>query len=80
MSITDIIESLYNKKIINSYVSFLQGCKLGVTTRHQELISTKACRLWQLQCCIFVIIYNINPTLIKNQQYLLNLCSRYYNV
>ena len=82
-NIEKIIELLKDKSptaIINPYVSLLQSCKSGVITRRKELISTKACRLWQLQCCIFVIIYNINPTLIKNQQYLFELCELYYNI
>jgi len=78
--IIEVLKDKTSKSIINPYVSLLQSCKTGVITRHKELIITKACKLWQLQCCIFMILYNINPTLVKNQPFLFNLCELYYNI
>jgi hypothetical protein len=81
-NITQIIELLKDKtanSIINPYVSLLKSCNTGVITRYKELIITKGCKLWQLQCCIFVILYKIDPTLVKNQPFLFKLCELYYN-
>jgi hypothetical protein len=81
-NITQIIELLKDKtanSIINPYVSLLNSCNTGVITRYKELIITKGCKLWQLQCCIFVILYKIDPTLVINQPFLFKLCELYYN-
>jgi len=75
---TEIIRTLGdNSNIETTYVKFLISCMNGVQTRNNIRLSTKACRLWQLQYCIFTILYNKKPSLIKESSYLHNLCNSY---
>ena len=79
MSNIEIIKKLQERHYINTYISFLINCNKGVQTRHQSNLNTVACRLWQLQYCIFTIIYSKNPKLIDDPKFLLNLCPFYLN-
>jgi hypothetical protein len=78
---TEIIRTLGdNSHIETTYVKFLISCMNGVQTRMQTKKSTKACRLWQLQYCIFTILYNQKPELIQDSSYLHNLCNTYRSI
>jgi hypothetical protein len=75
---TEIIRTLGDDSHIETtYVKFLISCMNGVQTRSSIRLSTKACRLWQLQYCIFTILYNQNPELIKDPPHLHKLCTSY---
>jgi hypothetical protein len=78
---TEIIRTLGdNSHIETTYVKFLISCMNGVQIRMQTKKSTKACRLWQLQYCIFTILYNQKPELIQDSSYLHNLCNTYRSI
>lgn len=75
-----IIELLKNESLINEYVKYLKNCIQDVITRSKEKANTIACRLWQLEYCIFTIVYNTRPDLIRNATYLYNLCRHFINI
>ena len=79
-NIKEIIKLLDEHTIINTYITYLVGCKKGVQTRHQSSLNTVACRLWQLQYCILTIIFSIDPNAIVSSIYLDKLCRPYYNI
>lgn len=75
-----IIELLNDESLINEYVKYLKNCIQDVITRSKEKANTIACRLWQLEYCIFTIVYNTRPDLIRNATYLYNLCKHFINI
>jgi len=77
---SEIIELLKNESLINEYVKYLKNCIQDVITRSKEKANTIACRLWQLEYCIFTIVYNTRPDLIRNARYLYNLCKHFINI
>ena len=77
----EIIKTLGDKSLIETnYVKFLISCMKGVQTRSSIRLSTKACRLWQLQYCIFTILYNQDPRLIEAPAKLHKLCNSYKHI
>lgn len=79
MNIDKFISLLNNRNFINEYVKLLKSCVEGVITRDKEIMNTVACRLWQLQYCIFTFIFNENIELLSNPTFLHMLCSSYIN-
>ena len=82
MSTSDeIVDLLQDKSLINKYVNFLTNCiGQGAKTRNKEKIITATCKYWQLQYCLFTIIYNINTTLYTKPGYLYVLCNLYSKI
>ena len=78
--IYEILLLLYDRDYINNYVKLLKSCKEGVITRHKEILNTVACRLWQLQYCIFYYIYNRDKELLQNPDFMLILCAVYNKI
>jgi len=78
-NIKQIIQLLDNPSYIYEYITYLIGCNKGVQTRHQKILNTVACRLWQLQYCILTIICRRNIKLI-NPRDLNHLCKIYFNI
>ena len=79
-NINAIIKLVQNKSITNTYVTFLKSCRQDITTRRREELNTVSCRLWQLQYCLFTIIYNINNNLYKDPKFLYILCDIYFKM
>jgi hypothetical protein len=78
--INNILNLLYDRKYVNNYVKLLKSCTEGIITRNQEKLNTVACRLWQLQYCIFYYIYNRNKMLLQNSDFLHILCAVYNKI
>ena len=79
-NIGEIINLLKDESIINLYVKYLKSCRQKVITRSKEKLNTTGCRLWQLEYCIFTIIYNTKPDLITDARYLQNLCKYFFEI
>jgi hypothetical protein len=79
-NITEIINYIGNRKDINTFVELLRSCNESIITRNKKMLNTVACRLWQLQYCIFCYIYNNNKNLLQNSDFLIMLCKVYNKI
>lgn len=74
----NFIELLYNKQLINNYISNLNSCSNKIIlTRSSKIKQTVSCRLWQFQYCILYNIYKIDVSKLNDSNFLHQLCYKY---